>query len=139
MKRRVRVKPGKTQSMMGMIVGILFCVLGLVVVVPTFGFFGLIWTAMALVITITNGMNAFSDKGVASHEILVDEYDEIHEDGGYNGSEYYADGTRRPKKSAEDPVDSVKERLATAKKLYDDGLITKEEYEEKRRQLIDQI
>ena len=98
MRRRVRVKPGKTQSMMGMVVGVLFCLFGLFVAIPIFGLFGVFWTLVALAITVTNGINAFSDKGVASHEIYVDEYEDSYESGyseSRRDSETYADGTRR--------------------------------------------
>ncbi|MBP3701646.1 MAG: SHOCT domain-containing protein [Lachnospiraceae bacterium] len=117
MRRRVRVKPGKTQSMMGMVVGVIFCLIGLFIAIPIFGLFGVFWTAVAVAITVTNGINAFSEKGVPTHEIYVDEYEDGYE--------------------MEDQ--SVKERLETAKKLYEEGIITKEEYEEKRRQLINEI
>ena len=73
MSKKVRVKPGKGQSMMGFIVGILFCLIGAFAVIPAAGIFGVFWTLMALIITITNGINAFTDKGVASHEIVIDE------------------------------------------------------------------
>ena len=46
-RRRVRVKPGKAQSAMGFIVGIVFVLIGLFMVVPMFGLFGLMWTGMA--------------------------------------------------------------------------------------------
>lgn len=145
MKRRVRVKPGKAQSMMGMVVGVIFCLIGLVVVIPTFGIFGLFWTAVAVAITVTNGINAFSEKGVASHEIYVDEYEDGYDAGhGFEG-DTYADGTARSwagnsgKKDVGEETQTVRERLETAKKLYEDGIITKEEYEEKRRKLIDEI
>ncbi len=143
MKRRVRVKPGKTQSMMGMVVGIIFCLIGLVMVIPTFGLFGLFWTAIAVAITVTNGINAFSEKGVPTHEIYVDEYEENHGSSHSYGTDTYADGTARSwhgaSGTAEEGAQSVKERLETVKKLYEDGIITREEYEEKRRQLIDEI
>ena len=70
MSKKVRVKPGKGQSMMGFIVGILFCLIGVFVVIPSAGLFGVFWTLMALIITITNAVNAFTDKGVATHEIV---------------------------------------------------------------------
>ena len=52
--KRIKVKPGKTQSKMGFIVGILFVILGVFVVIPTFGLFGLIWTGVATMIAFTN-------------------------------------------------------------------------------------
>ena len=75
-RRRVRVKPGKAQSTMGFIMGIVFVLIGLFMVVPLFGLFGLLWTGMAVVITVINGLNAFGKKGVPTMEIYSEEEDE---------------------------------------------------------------
>ena len=50
--KKIKVKPGKTQSKMGFIVGILFVILGVFVVIPTFGLFGLMraWPLMKLLL-----------------------------------------------------------------------------------------
>ena len=79
--KRIKVKPGKTQSKIGFIVGILFVILGVFVVIPTFGLFGLIWTGVAAMIAFTHYKNGFSDEGVATHEIIIEdaleEYDDL--------------------------------------------------------------
>ena len=113
MKRSIKVKPGKAQSTMGFAVGLVFVGIGLLVVIPTFGVFGIFWTLIAVAITVTNGINAFGKKGVASHEIVV-------EDG-----------------AAEEP--SSQQRLEEVRSLYDRGLITKEEYEAKRAEILKDI
>ena len=79
MKRSIRVKPGKAQSTMGFAVGLVFVGIGLLVVIPTFGVFGIFWTLIAVAITVTNGINAFGKKGVASHEIVVEDGRETSE------------------------------------------------------------
>ncbi|MDF2539043.1 MAG: hypothetical protein K0S76_2064 [Herbinix sp.] len=118
MSRRVRVKPGKGQSMAGFFGGILFCGIGLFLAIPIFGPFGIIWTLFAVIITIMNGINAFSDKGVASHEILIED-------------EYRQDTFVSDK--------SVEERLKELQSLYDKGIITTEEFQEKRKQILEDI
>lgn len=75
--KRIKVKPGKTQSKIGFVVRIIFVLIGCVVVIPTFGVFGLIWTALAGVIAFTHFKNGFSDKGVATHEIIIEDGMEI--------------------------------------------------------------
>ena len=115
--KRVRVKPGKGQAMAGLIGGALFCLIGLFFVIPTFGFFGIIWTAFAAIITVTHAVNVFSDKGVATHEIVIDD-DSVVE-----------------AVSASD----VKSRLETLRQLYNDGTISEEEYEVKRKKILDEI
>ena len=114
MKRSIRVKPGKAQSTMGFAVGLAFVGIGLLVVIPTFGAFGIFWTLIAVAITVTNGINAFGKKGVASHEIVV-------EDGA----------------AGEEP--SSQQRLEEVRSLYDRGLITEKEYEAKRAEILKDI
>lgn len=113
MRRNIRVKPGKTQSTMGFVVGLIFVGIGLFVVIPAFGPFGIFWTLVAVAITAMNGMNAFGKKGVASHEIVIEE-----------GEESGSDGS------------DVERRLEEAKGLYERGLITREEYETKRTEIL---
>lgn len=72
-RRNIRIKPGRTQSAMGFVVGVIFVCVGLFVVVPAFGLFGLLWTGIAVAITVVNGMNAFGKKGVPTMEIYTEE------------------------------------------------------------------
>ena len=122
MRRNIRIKPGRTQSAFGFFVGLLFVGIGLFVAIPSAGIFGIFWTLMAVGITIVNGLNAFGEKGVASHEIQMEE-EFSWEDGGE---------THRP-------AASVEERLNTARSLYDRGLISKEEYEAKRAEILKEL
>ena len=73
----MRVKPGKAQSTVSFVVGLAFVLVGLVMVVPTFGPFGLLWTGVAVAITVINGLNAFGKKGVTTMEIYSEEEDEV--------------------------------------------------------------
>lgn len=120
MSKRIRVKPSKGQSTAGFFVGIVFCLIGLFVVIPTAGPFGIFWTMVAVIITITHGKNAFTEKGVATHEIVIE--DELNQ-----SDENYVIRT-----------DSQK-RLEEIKNLYDNGFMTKEEYEDKRKKIINNI
>jgi hypothetical protein len=100
---------------MGMIVGIIFVGIGLVVVIPTFGPFGLFWTLVAVAITVFNAINVFSESGVAGTEI-------IQEGGEPSGTEPL-------------PFD---ERLRRLEQLKREGLVTDEEYQRKRAELLDE-
>lgn len=113
MKKRIYVKPGKAQSTMGFAVGMIFCAIGLFVVIPTFGAFGIFWTLIAVVITVTNGLNAFTDKGVPTQSIEIDEQDESKE--------------------------SLEERLEQLNRLYDQRLITKEEFDAKKAEMLEEL
>lgn len=114
--KKIKIKPGKMQSKIGLIVGVLFVILGCVVVIPRAGLFGVVWTAVAGLITFTNFKNAFTDKGVATHEITI-------EDGADAATTY----------------EDIEEKLLKLNSLYDQRLITKEEYDEKRKELLDQF
>ena len=145
MSKKVRVKPGKGQSMMGFIVGILFCLIGVFVVIPSAGLFGIFWTLMALIITITNAMNAFTDKGVATHEIVIDDG---KQEEGKIGDSTIADipsdmsdsaSNNRSEAAIKGIKGNIELRLQVAEDLYKAGTITKEEYETKRREILDEL
>lgn len=115
MAKKIHVRPGKGQSKAGFIVGIVFCLIGLVVVVPTFGLFGILWTAVACYITYVNYRNGFTDKKIDSHVIEIDESGEVQEE------------------------ESVEERLKQLTNLYVQSLITREEYEQKKKEILDEL
>ena len=124
-RRRVRVKPGKAQSAMGFIMGIVFVLIGLFMVVPLFGLFGLLWTGMAVVITVINGLNAFGKKGVPTMEIYSEEED---------------DEVPSPAQEDHDHIPSTalttQERLVQLQTLKEAGLLTDEEYRNKREEIL---
>ncbi len=129
-QKRIKVKPGKTQSKMGFFVGIAFCILGCVVVIPMFGAFGLLWTGVAVAITVINYKNAFSEEGVATHEIIIDESDGVTE---LNRT---GAGDNRREATAEEDIEVKLKKLNS---LYEQGLITASEFETKRKELLDKF
>ena len=119
MSKNMRIKPRKGSSAAGMIVGAFFCIFGLFVAIPTMGIFGFIWTAVAAVITILNAVNVFSEQGIATHEIVIEEETK---------------STYKPEQK-----ETVEERLNKLERLYNDGLITVEEREEQRKKILSEI
>lgn len=113
--KRVKVKPGKTQSKIGFVAGILFVLIGLVVVIPTFGLFGVVWTAFAGIIAFSHYKNGFTDEGFATHEIIID------------GTDAEADG------------EDIEQKLRKLDSLYQQGLITRDEYDSKRKEFLDEF
>lgn len=109
-KKSVKVKPGKTQSKVGFAVGLIFVLIGCVVVIPTFGPFGILWTAVAAFIAYSHYKNGFTEEGFATHEIVIDD--------------------------AEDESEDIEEKLKKLDSLYQQGLITREEYDEKRKEFL---
>ncbi len=125
MAKKIHVRPGKTQSKVGFVIGIIFCLIGLFVVVPTFGPFGLLWTAAAGWITYSNYRNGFTDKHISNQVI------EIEEDG-----ESVTSGTFKGGQTSEI---SAEERMKQLQNLYDQALITYEEYQQKRKEILEDL
>ena len=62
MSKKIHVRPGKGQSKVGFVAGLLFCAIGVFVVIPLFGPFGIVWTGMAALITFINYRNGVNAK-----------------------------------------------------------------------------
>ena len=127
-RKRVRVKPGKAQSTVSFVVGLAFVLVGLVMVVPTFGPFGLLWTGVAVAITVINSLNAFGKKGVPTMEIYSEEED---------------DEAPSPAREDHDHIPSTalttQERLEQLQTLKEAGLLTDEEYRNKREEILREL
>jgi hypothetical protein len=111
MAYRIGVKPGKAASALGMVVGALFVVLGVAVIIPLFGLFGLVWSAVAGAITAFYAYNFFSPSGVSTYEVNVD---------------------------APGGVEDLDAGLRKLARLKQDGLLSDQEYEQKRAELLRQ-
>jgi hypothetical protein len=109
MSYRIGVRPGRAASIVGMVVVGLFVVLGLTIITPMFGAFGLVWTAGAAAIAVFYAYNAFSDRGVSAYEVNVDSSGSVED------------------------LDASLRKLA---KLKDDGLLSEQEYEQKRAEIL---
>jgi hypothetical protein len=110
--RRVRVKPSKSQSLVGMIAGGIFVVIGFSVIL-NFGLFGIVWTLFAVIIMGMNAYNFFSKEGVASWEIDVNaDHDSFVQE------------------------DDFEEKLRKLNRLKEEGLITENEFEAKRNEIM---
>ena len=126
-RKRVTYRPSKTGSVLGGVVGVIFVLIGLFVVIPTFsiggGFgaiFGVFWTILAAVIAGTNFYQAFG-KGYIGPEIHIEE-----------------EGKSEHAQDAPAPGDA-QARLTELRALYDQRLITQEEYEQKRREILEEL
>ncbi|WP_066891775.1 SHOCT domain-containing protein [Clostridium nigeriense] len=125
MRRNIKVKPSKQASIPGFIVGLIFVGIGIFVIIPDAGAFGLLWTIIAIVITITNGVNAFGSKGIPTEEIYIeDDYD---------------DSILKSTERLYEKEMDFEEKLRKLKALKDDGIITDTEYEIKRVEILNNI
>lgn len=111
MSGRVKVRPSKSQSLVGMIGGAVFVFIGFSL--PMMGAFGIIWTIMALAICGLHAFNFFSNRGIASWEIDVDLTKTIANGEG-----------------------DFEARLRKLTRLKEDGLISENEFEKKRTEIM---
>lgn len=116
-RKRVTYRPSKSQAIFSGVMGIVFVFIGVLVAIPNAGAFGVLWTLAALVITGMNFYQAFG-KGYIGPQI------NIEEDG---------EGPTSP------PGDEPQVRLEQLRVLYEQRLITQEEYEEKRKEILKEL
>jgi hypothetical protein len=114
--RKVRVRANRVGSFIGMIMGGIFFLIGLTFFTKV-GVFGLFWTFGALVAAIFNGYNAFSENGIATYTLI--EEDEV---------------VSTPKVFI--PQTRFEENMRQINALKNDGLITEDEFQEKRKELM---
>ena len=117
MRRRMRYRPSKASCIFSGIVGIIFTGIGCFVVIPTFGAFGILWTLIALGMTIYQFAMAAGKVSMGSWS--------IEEEG--TGTESGEDGK------------SAQERLTELQNLYDRRLISQEEYEKTRQEILKEL
>ena len=134
MSKRIHVRPGKGQSKFGFIVGIIFCLIGVFIAIPTFGLFGIFWTAMAVGITVINYKNGFTNKPIDSHVIDIEDDGQNVTASGYGEYRSYTYEEEQVSDGA-----SIEERLRKLQSLYDQSLITYEEYEQKKKEILDEL
>ena len=117
MRRRMRYRPSRANCIFGGIVGIIFTCIGLFVAIPTAGAFGVLWTLIALAMTVYQFAMAAGEGSAGRWSIE----EGVGGRGGGPGG-----------KSAQD-------RLTELRSLYDRGLISREEYEAKRKEILEEL
>ena len=106
-------------------------------VIPTFGLFGILWTAAAGWIAYSHYRNGFTDKPIDSHVIEVNENGDdvsVTTHSGIGLRSYRMEGIMDTDKTPE--KESVEDRLKQLTNLYVQSLITREEYEQKKKEIL---
>ncbi len=117
-RRRVTYRPSRALAGFTTVVGVIFVLIGIFAVIPQAGAFGVLWTLIAVGITAYNGYMAFGKKYIGPEINIEDE------------------GAPNPgRQDASDP----EARLTQLAALHEKGLITDEEYEQKRQEILDEI
>ncbi|MBR6615898.1 MAG: SHOCT domain-containing protein [Lachnospiraceae bacterium] len=135
MSKKIKVRPGKTQSKAGFIVGIVFCLIGVFVAIPMAGLFGVLWTGVAVWITYSHYRNGFTDKPISNRVI------EIEDDGNSATvrTGVFDDFRTSYDVSMESDGEDIESRLRKLQSLYQQGLITAEEYEKKKQEILERL
>ncbi len=135
MSKKIKVRPGKTQSKAGFVVGIVFCLIGVFMVIPMAGPFGLLWTGAAAWITYSNYRNGFTDRPISNQVI------EIEENGNDVTVTKRAFGEMQVSHEGKDDSENeeIESRLRKLQSLYEQGLITQEEYGKKRQEILEEL
>ena len=124
-RRRVTYRPSRSGCLMGGILCCVFVVIGLVVVIPAIGgaggagmLIGVAWTVCAAVMAGVNFYRAFGK--------------------GYVGPEIHIEDEQPPAAPGPEEL-SPQARLELLQSLYDRRLITQAEYEQKRREILEEL
>ena len=119
MKRNLLIKPSKPISALGMIGGSIAAIIGVVVLIPMLSrdhgpvWFGVLWTGLGIAGAITSAINAFSDQGIPTEEIVSDS---LHQE----------------------PTRSTEDRLRELDDLLRKEMISKDEYARTRTRILDE-
>ena len=129
MRRRYRVTPPRASMVLSLIVGVIFCILGVTVVIPSAGLFGVFWTLVAACITAANALPLFTDKA-GYREISIEDDSDIGDMG-----DMYDEASS----GALAPPSDTKRRLTELTDLYNSGLISRDEYDAKREEILKKL
>ena len=133
MSKKIHVRPGKAQSKAAFIVGIVFCLIGVFVVIPIFGVFGILWTAAAAWIAYSHYRNGFTDKPIDTKVIEIEDNGDdltVTTHPVFHSYSYEVEGSKK---------EDVEERLRKLLSLYEQALITREEYEQKKKEILNEL
>lgn len=121
MSKKIYVKPSKSNSKFAFFVGVGMCLFGIFVAIPIFKLFGVLWTLVLVGITYSHWKNAFTDSGEPTKVIEIEDKVDMMKNG-QNGSFH-----------------NVEERLKSLQNLYEQRLITKEEYDQKKQEILKEL
>ena len=125
-----------------LVVAIFFVIIGVTVVIPGAGLFGIVWTFMAVCFVIIGVVNLVRKNGLA-HRVAYDvepaEEDEQVIQHLLTSQPVEGEPTAGTEAPARSDPDDIEERLAALRGLYDKNLITKDEYEAKRKDILSEL
>lgn len=108
-----RVRQSRASSVLGMIVGLFFIFIGITQFLEL-GLFGILWTLVASIMTITQAINVFSNKGVPTYDIEM------------KGSH----------SSIKTPSENNETKIRQLHRLKIDNIISEEEFQKKKNEIL---
>ena len=132
MKRNIKYRPNKAVGVFSVVWGCVFILIGLLVAIPVFGAFGLLWTVAAIAITVFNAFQAFGKKYMGPDITVEDEGPAFSR----------PDPSFDPRAADHEHITEVsyghtpQKRLEQLETLREAGLIDDEEYREKRKEIL---
>ena len=70
---KVFLKPSKPVSFIGFVGGVSLSLFGIIYAVPNLGIFGIVWSAVAVLVTLYYAINLFTKKGLSLFKVEVRE------------------------------------------------------------------
>ena len=122
----------KMMMIPAVIISSFFVIIGVVEVIPTFGLFGVVWTLVAASILATTIFALVKKNGLA-HRVGYDVETDIQQDVIVGLMDDVDQMQTSPNQG------SAQERLEELRQLYEGRLITSEEYENKRREILEKL
>ena len=71
--KKIAFKPSKPVSFIGMLGGLALSIFGFLYAIPNSGIFGIIWTILAVLVTLYYAINLFSKKGLSLYKIEIED------------------------------------------------------------------
>ena len=113
-----------------LIVSIFFVIIGVTFVIPNAGLFGVVWTLIAVCFVVI-GIYSMVRKNGLAHRVGYDVETDLDQS--------IVGVMEDVVESSDQPAASVEDRLTRLRSLYEQRLITQEEYDAKRQEILDQL
>lgn len=71
--KKILVKPSKPVSFVGLIGGLCLSIFGIFYAFPNLGIFGIVWTILAILVTLYYAINLFTKKGLSLYKMEIED------------------------------------------------------------------
>ena len=71
--KKIAFKPSKPVAFIGFVGGLCLSLFGIIYAIPNLGVFGIVWTILAVLVTLYYAINLIKKKGLSLYQIEVEE------------------------------------------------------------------